>query len=202
MNRLWALIFPVLLICAAELASAREDLAKASQNPVGNIISLPFEYWHYDGIADDSSIDAVAAKPVYPVTIGALNLINRFIVPYLWADVDIDDVDIGDIPAPQTEFSESGLGNIQYQGFLTPAAPGKVVWALGRYWRCPPTPITWVRINGQQVLAQLSLLCLATGCWACWCRIFGRLPAQAKRQMSTNSHFNILSTTTCPGVGT
>jgi hypothetical protein len=98
---------------------------------VGNIISLPIAYWHYDGIADDSSVDAVIVKPVYPLTIGDVNLINRLIVPFLWADVDIDDVDIGDIPAPQTESSESGLGNIQYQDFLTPAAAGKILWGVG-----------------------------------------------------------------------
>ena len=53
------------------------------------------------------------------------------IVPYLWVDVEVDSPDIGEIPSPQTEYSESGLGNIQYQGFLTPAAPGKVIWGLG-----------------------------------------------------------------------
>ena len=131
MNRLWALVFAVFFIFLADGVIAQEDLAKASQNPVGNIISLPIEYWHYDGIADDSRIDAIVAKPVYPVTIGAINLINRLIVPYLWVDVDIDNADIGEIPSPQTEFSESGLGNIQYQGFLTAAAPGKMIWGLG-----------------------------------------------------------------------
>ena len=83
MNRLWALVFPVLFICLADLAIAQEDLAKASQNPVDDIISLPFEYWHYDGLAGDSTVDVVVAKPVYPVNLGAINLINRLIVPYL-----------------------------------------------------------------------------------------------------------------------
>jgi hypothetical protein len=130
-NRLWALVFSVLFICLADLAIAQEDLAKASQNPVGDIVSLPFEYWHYDGLAGDSAVDVIVAKPVYPINLGAINLINRLIVPYLWVDVEVDNPDIGEIPSPQTEYSEHGLGNIQYQGFLTSAAPGKVIWGLG-----------------------------------------------------------------------
>ena len=67
-------------------AENEEDLAKKSQNPVGNMISVPLEYLHYDGMPNDSSADALVAKPVYPVTIGEINLINRFIVPYLGID--------------------------------------------------------------------------------------------------------------------
>jgi hypothetical protein len=62
---------------------AEENLSKKSQNPVGDIISLPIEYWHYDGIANDSSVDALVMKPVYPVRIGNANLINRLIIPYM-----------------------------------------------------------------------------------------------------------------------
>ena len=50
-------------------ATGQEVLAKKSQNPVGNMISVPFEYWHYDGMANDGSADALMVKPVYPVTI-------------------------------------------------------------------------------------------------------------------------------------
>ena len=59
-----------------------QELAKKSQNPVGDIISLPLEYWHHDGMADDGSADALMVKPVYPTRIGNLNLINRLIIPY------------------------------------------------------------------------------------------------------------------------
>jgi hypothetical protein len=40
-----------------------QELAKKSQNPVGDIISLPFEYWHYDGMANGGSADALMVKP-------------------------------------------------------------------------------------------------------------------------------------------
>ena len=57
------------------------DLAKASQNPVANIISIPTEYWMYDAEVGDANV--LLAKSVVPTSLGnRFNLINRFIVPY------------------------------------------------------------------------------------------------------------------------
>jgi len=50
-----------------------DDLAKASQNPIGDMISLPFELWHYDGMPGDSSATALMLKPVLPVNLGRIN---------------------------------------------------------------------------------------------------------------------------------
>ncbi len=104
---------------------------------MGNLISLPIEYHHHDGMANGSSADALMLKPVYPVSIGNVTLINRFIIPYLGIDANIGGSDLGGIPTPETEFKESGLGNIQYQGFLTPAEPGKIIWGLGPVFEFP-----------------------------------------------------------------
>jgi hypothetical protein len=56
----------ILTIPAFAVADDEGELAKASQNPVGDIISLPLEYWHYDGMANSGSADAIMLKPVYP----------------------------------------------------------------------------------------------------------------------------------------
>lgn len=114
-----------------------EDLAKKSQNPVGDIISVPVEYWHYDGMPNDSSADALITKPVYPVTIGNINLINRFIVPYLGVDASTAEQDLGDITIPANSVNKSGLGNIQYQGFLTPTEPGSIIYGAGPVFEFP-----------------------------------------------------------------
>lgn len=100
-------------------AQDERELAKKSQNPVGDLISLPIEYWHYDGLPNDSSADALIVKPVYPVAIGNINFINRLIVPYPSVDANSTGQDLGDTSIP-TSVNKSGLGNIQYQGFLTP----------------------------------------------------------------------------------
>jgi len=117
-------------------AENEEDLAKKSQNPVGNMISVPLEYLHYDGMPNDSSADALVAKPVYPVTIGKINLINRFIVPYLGIDGTVQQDLNGEI-IPANSVSKSGLGNIQYQGFITSADPGSVIYGLGPVFEFP-----------------------------------------------------------------
>ena len=118
-------------------ATAQEDLAKKSQNPVGNLISVPIEYWHYDGMPNDSSADGLMLKPVYPTQIGNLTLINRLIIPYLGIDANISGGDFGNISLPATNSKESGLGNIQYQGFFTAADPGKIIWGLGPVFEFP-----------------------------------------------------------------
>jgi hypothetical protein len=120
----------IVLFATYAYAGEKEDLAKKSQNPVGNIISVPIEYWHYDGIADDASADALVFKPVYPMGFEKVTLINRFIVPFMTIDAKSGG-DYGNVSLPPTNSSESGLGNIQYQGFITPAEPGKVIWGAG-----------------------------------------------------------------------
>ena len=138
MNRKWRiLIIFAVLVCIAQTSTAQEDIARKSQNPVGDIISLPFEYWHYGGMANGGSADAIMVKPVYPVRIGNVNLINRVIIPYLGIDANRKGSDLGEIDIPPTLSRESGLGNIQYQGFLTPAKPGKIIWGVGPVFELP-----------------------------------------------------------------
>ncbi len=108
-----------------------EDLAKKSQNPVGNMVSLPLEYWHHDGMAQDGSADALILKPVYPVGIGSVTLINRFILPYVGIDVTGVSQSWGNIEIPPISSKGSGLGNFSYQGFLTPSSPGDIIWGVG-----------------------------------------------------------------------
>jgi hypothetical protein len=115
---------------------AEESLAKQSQNPVASLISLPFELWHYEAKGADASSNALVAKPVYPVTIGKVNLINRFIIPYVRVDASFN-ADLPDIGPVSATVNASGLGDIQYQGFLSPANPGKIIWGVGPVFQFP-----------------------------------------------------------------
>ncbi|MCK5839359.1 MAG: hypothetical protein KAG99_05890, partial [Bacteroidales bacterium] len=63
-----------------ELESSAAALAKKSQNPVGNMISAPIEYWHYGNIDNSNGANVIMLKPVYPVTFGKFTLINRLII--------------------------------------------------------------------------------------------------------------------------
>ena len=120
----------LLFFISAALVQA-DELAKTSQNPIGNVISLPAEAWHYRGMPGGTEASLFFLKPVYPLTMGNLNIINRLIVPYINLDGPDKGVDIGGIEIQPNNGSRNGLGNLQYQAFFTPAKPGKVIMGLG-----------------------------------------------------------------------
>ena len=100
------------------------DLAKASQNPVGNLVSLPFQNNTSFGIGPNDAISNVLnIQPVYPVGLSRKwNLINRGIVPVIYREEVLPALGIGDA---------TGLGDISYTGFISPAQPGKLIWGVG-----------------------------------------------------------------------
>ena len=119
--------------------SMADDLAKQSQNPLGTVISLPFENNFYSGVGpSDASIYTMNFKPVYPVNIGDWNIINRFILPAMYSEgqdgpvppgIEVDAGYSGIIELAQG--SEFGLGDLNYTAFISPAEPGKWIWSLG-----------------------------------------------------------------------
>ena len=98
------------------------SLAKASQNPVANLISVPFENnTTFNNGTEDSVVDILKIKPVIPMSFGEnWNLINRTIVPVIYQEERFPD-----------EGNRFGLGDITYQGFFSPKKPGKIVWGMG-----------------------------------------------------------------------
>jgi len=111
-----------------EHTHAAHDLAKQSQNPVSNLLSLSFENnATFNNGPDDDFIDILNIKSVIPMSFSKnWNLINRAIVPAIYSN--------------QTDPGESanfGLGDIVYQGFFSPAKPGKFIWGLGAQLNIP-----------------------------------------------------------------
>jgi len=140
MKKLQILLVVALAAVAAEPVAAQDvgeeasdtELAKAAQNPVANMISVPVEYWSHS--ADNGNLTTLIAKPVIPTTLGKYNLINRFIIPYAWVDAGVNpDIPIGPatLEARPPEIDVSGLADITYQGFLTSAKPSKVIIGVG-----------------------------------------------------------------------
>lgn len=117
---------------------AQEDLAKQSQNPLGTIISAPFESTFNFGIGpSDATAYVLNFKPVYPVKVGEWNLINRFIIPAIYTegqDVNVPpgtEIDVGYPIIKLAQGSEFGLADTTYQAFFSPAKPGKWIWGVG-----------------------------------------------------------------------
>jgi len=129
---------------SGEPQHSASDLAKASQNPVAAMISLPFENnATFNNGSQDFFVDVINVKPVFPMGLtDDWNLINRAIVPLVYqqgAFVGSTNVGGAVIPGGTTEFviagedlgSKFGLGDIVYQGFLSPKNPGKLIWGIG-----------------------------------------------------------------------
>jgi hypothetical protein len=106
---------------AQDDAQATADLAKKSQNPIANIISLPLQNnTSFNVGPNEATNNTLNIQPVLPFPVGKFNLINRFILPVQWQGEVVDGIG-----------TESGLGDLTYQGFLSPAKAGKVTWGLG-----------------------------------------------------------------------
>jgi hypothetical protein len=105
-----------------------EDLAAKTQNPVGAMYSLPFKFT-FDYGAANGEATFLNIQPVIPVTVGDWNLINRVIVPL----IDTPGLVTGtpEIPNPVPGDGATGLGDINYSVFVSPAEPGKVIWGVG-----------------------------------------------------------------------
>jgi len=100
------------------VGGSKEDLAKAAQNPLDDMVSVPSQFNFNFGVGPDDDMQMVLnIQPVYPSNISEdWNLINRLIIPVI------------DQPAPVDTF---GLGDIQYQGFFSPANPKGLIWGIG-----------------------------------------------------------------------
>jgi hypothetical protein len=96
------------------------DLAKAAQNPVGDLISLPFQNnMNFDVGPADRTQDVLNIQPVLPITLSKKwNLITRTILPVISQ------------PAPGTDRT-NGIGDLNFTGFISPKKPGKVIWGAG-----------------------------------------------------------------------
>jgi hypothetical protein len=111
-------------------AQQDQDLAKASQNPVAPMISLPFQNNTFFGIGpDDDTANVLNIQPVIPINLGPVNLINRTIFPLIY----LPDLTSGlpELPEGISGGSTFGLGDINYTGFLSPADSGDVTWGVG-----------------------------------------------------------------------
>src|SRR5271165_3962848 len=99
-----------------------EELAKESQNPIANLISVPFQNNFNFGIGPkDATQWDLNVQPVIPITLNKdWNLITRTIMPIINQPS----------PAPGIE-SAFGLGDINPTVFLSPKNWGKLLWGVG-----------------------------------------------------------------------
>lgn len=116
---------------ASNLAHAEmsaEELAKIAQNPVGNLISLPFQNnTNLNFGPEKGTQNILNIQPVIPISINDdWNIITRTILPVIWQPALGPD-----------QGSLSGIGDLQFNAFLSPANPGQWIWGAGAIVQAP-----------------------------------------------------------------
>jgi hypothetical protein len=107
---------------AAQQPASTEALARAAQNPLANLVSVPFQNNTNFGVGPrDGTQNVLNIQPVVPFSLGKdWNLITRTIVPI--------------ITQPGFEAGQgttTGLGDIQLTGFLSPSTSEGLIWGAG-----------------------------------------------------------------------
>jgi hypothetical protein len=104
----------------AELSA--EELAKLAQNPVGNLISVPFQNnTNLNFGPEKGTQNVLNIQPVIPISVDKdWNIITRTILPVI--SMPALGPDIG---------STNGIGDIVFTAFLSPANPGHWIWGAG-----------------------------------------------------------------------
>ena len=131
-RRTMLLVACVGLLLTTDADSSRADdkaeLAKAAQNPIANMISLPLQNNTNFGIGtDDDTQNILNIQPVIPIGLGDnWNMITRTIAPVIYQPEIIEGTG-----------SEFGLGDINATLFFSPAEAGKVTWGVGPVFSFP-----------------------------------------------------------------
>lgn len=130
------LIAPGLLAAALGLPSQSRaqdssDLAKAAQNPVAAMISLPFQNNTFFGAGPHGdTANVLNIQPVIPIGLGEWNVISRTIAPIIYLPDLVTGLD-GIADDPQGDDGSFGLGDINQTFYFSPADAGSVIWGVG-----------------------------------------------------------------------
>jgi len=126
MKQLRPLFFIAVLFALSSNALAQSNdaaaLARAAQNPVADLISVPFQLnWNFDTGPLEKDQQILNIQPVIPFEINKdWNLITRTIVPLISQ------------PAFSTGQSRTdGIGDINFSAFFSPKAPTSSGWIWG-----------------------------------------------------------------------
>jgi hypothetical protein len=128
-------------------------LAKQTQNPVADLVSIPFQFnFNSGGGLGDGTLFNLNVQPVIPIKLSDdWNLIARGIVPFLSTPTS----DGGQV---------SGIGDIQIQNFLSPAHPGKIIWGLGPILSVPAATNPQFR-TGAWAVGPTAVVLMMPGHW-------------------------------------
>lgn len=143
MNRLlYAILFMAIFFAVPALhaaAPSADDLRQAAQNPMADLLSVPFQNntnFGYGPLGKTQNITNI--QPVIPVELNGNGLlISRTIAPLISQPGFYDGQD-----------RTFGLGDINQSLFLGPSKPGEIIWGAGAVFLLPTA--TDSRLGGKK----------------------------------------------------
>lgn len=107
-----------------------DALARAAQNPIANMISLPMQNnTNFNYGPRNHAQNILNIQPVIPIGLSSdWNLITRTVIPVVSQP--------GMSPGEGTTF---GLGATQFSAFLSPSRVGRITWGVGPVVQTPTT---------------------------------------------------------------
>ncbi|WP_084801622.1 outer membrane protein [Bradyrhizobium sp. Ec3.3] len=134
--------------------SEDEDLAKKSQNPIADMVSVPFQSnTNFNAGPFNRTQEVLNIQPVVPLHINAdWNLIARTIMPVISQ------------PSPIFNSNTNGIGDITQEFFFSPTHPGPLIWGLGPVFTIPSAtdPILG---QGKVLLGPTAVALVTPGHW-------------------------------------
>jgi hypothetical protein len=120
--------FGLALAAPARAEMTAEELAKAVQNPVANLISVPFQNnTNFNYGPRDGTQNVLNIQPVIPISVDPeWNVITRTIIPIVTQP--------GFVPGESTT---TGLGDVQFSAFLSPDRADGLIWGVGAIGQAP-----------------------------------------------------------------
>jgi hypothetical protein len=130
-------------------------LAKATQNPVASLISVPLQNNSNFGIGPyDRTGDVFNIQPVIPMKLSdKVMLINRIIQPIVWQPY-----------SSQPTGGQFGFGDMNPTFFLSPAKAGKLIYGVGPTFIIPTATSTQTG-QGKLSLGPSVVLLVQPGHW-------------------------------------
>jgi len=120
---------------AAGQQPSEEELAKQSQNPIADLISVPLQsnFYFGAGFHQNKMIYVLNVQPVIPFNLSdEWNLITRIIMPII-NQPNLSPSFGGLVPST----TGTGLGDFNPSFFFSPAKPGELIWGVGPTFTLP-----------------------------------------------------------------
>ena len=138
---------------AAAAQDDASDLAKAAQNPLASLVSLPLQFNFNQGVGphDRTNLN-LNVQPVIPFPGEKWNVIARTIMP------------VKSVPLGATE-SEFGIGDTTMQLFFSPAKASKLTWGIGPIFGLPTASNPQILGSEQWSLGPSAVLFYSVGKW-------------------------------------